>query len=61
MNKGANARIVQNSSDFATVAQESLEEVHVLHVPQSEISNLIETEDPWEMVKDPLVLVKYTS
>ena len=30
LSKGANARIVQNSSDFATVAQESLEEVHVL-------------------------------
>lgn len=52
MSKGANARIVQSSTDFAAVAQESLKEVNVLHVPQDEISEFIKRENPWGAIRD---------
>ena len=52
MSKGANARLVQNSTNFCSVARDCLEEVSVLHVSQDEISKLIRDENPWETVKD---------
>ena len=52
MSKGANARVVQRSCDFASVAQGSWKVVNVLHVSQDEISKMIQIENPWEMVKD---------
>ena len=55
MSKGVNARVVQSSSDFASVAKECLKDVNLLHVSDAEISTMMKRENPWEMVKDATV------